>query len=88
MMVKVNQSVAFDEADHSEVKPYLDKCAAAAVVFDLRDCVIFEGDAETGSLPILGLVAVGYYWKIRIAELLVVAEAARKDWGFLIVEHS
>lgn len=58
MMVKVNQRVAFDGADHYEVKPYLDKCAAAA--FGLRDCVISEGDAETGYLPILGLVAVGY----------------------------
>ena len=64
MTVKVDQSVASDGADHFEVKLYLDKCAAAAAaaVFGLLDCcVISEGGAETGSLPLLGLVAVEYY---------------------------
>ena len=60
MTVKVNQSVASDGADHFEVKPYLDKCAAAAV-FGLLDCCVISGGAETSSLPTLGLVAVEYY---------------------------
>lgn len=64
MTVKVHEGVASVGADHPESKMYHDKysaAAAAAAVLGLPDCyVVSGGGAETGSLPKLELVAVGY----------------------------